>query len=204
MAGKSITEQLYLKYEYIAKRYAGQINSYECLAFTKEDLEQEFKIKIFTSIKSYGKRWGAYRRGEAKKPVALRYYLETACANKRKDFMKYIERENVKCSIDDINYDFGIEDRSFISPETNEFIVRDINLLEHLEGIEKTIFSMFVRGYDMRTLARIFSAKVNNTKSEAKEEVKVIIETQKQYLINKYGNELTQQTRVYSSYSLDD
>lgn len=204
MNGKTISEQLYLKYEYLAKKYVSQICSYECLAFTREDLEQEFKIKIFTSIRSYGKRWGAYRRGEAKKPVALRYYLETACANKRKDFMKYIERENIKTSIDEIDYDFGVEDRSYISPETNEFIIRDINVLEHLTGMERTVFSMFVRGYDMRTLTRIISNKVNNNRSEAKSLVNMIIENQRQYLISRYGNELTRQTTMYSSYSIDD
>ena len=52
----SMTEKLYLKYEYLAKKYAGLISSYELLSFTREDLEQEFRIKIFTTIKKYGVR----------------------------------------------------------------------------------------------------------------------------------------------------
>lgn len=204
MNGSSITERLYLKYEYLAKRYANQISSYECLAFTREDLEQEFKVKIFTSLRSYGRRWAKYRRGEASKPVPLRYYLETACSNRRKDLMKYIERENVKTSIDDICYDFGREDNSHIRPEDNEFIIHDINVLEGMEGIARIIFSMFVRGYDKRTLARIYSAKVNNTKTEARKEVEQIIDTQKSNLLAKYGNDLTQLSTVYSSYKIED
>ena len=200
----SMTEKLYLKYEYLAKKYAGLISSYELLSFTREDLEQEFRIKIFTTIKKYGVRWGKYRRGEISKPVALKYYIETACSNKRKDFMKYIEREGGKVYIDDINYDFGVEEGSIIAPESNTFIVRDVDVLEGLEGIERSIFSLFVRGYDKRALARVYSAKVNITKSESLVKVTKIIDDQRQYLLDTYGDELTKQKQVYSSYNLDD
>ena len=60
-----ISEKLYFRYEYLANRYASKIFSYEELSFEFEDLVQEFKIKIFTSIKSYGRRWAKYRRNEA-------------------------------------------------------------------------------------------------------------------------------------------
>lgn len=201
---KSVIEKLYLKYEYLAKKYSSQISSYELISFEREDLEQEFKIKIFTSIKSYGLRWGKYRRGEASKPVALKYYLETACANKKKDFMKYIEREVGKVSMDDVEYDFGYEQGCIISPETNEFIVNDIDVLEGLSGIERVIFSMFVRGYDNRTLARIISTKVNKNRNESLADVEKVIENQKNYLLDKYCDALTQSVKMYESYSFDD
>ena len=51
------SEKLYLKYEYLAKKYANKIFSYEELSFEYEDLLQEFRIKIFTSLKSYGRRY---------------------------------------------------------------------------------------------------------------------------------------------------
>ena len=41
------SERLYLKYEYLAKKYANKIFSFEELAFEYEDLLQEFRIKIF-------------------------------------------------------------------------------------------------------------------------------------------------------------
>ena len=84
------SEKLYLKYEYLAKKYANKIFSYEELSFEYEDLLQEFRIKIFTSLKSYGRRYAKFRRGEASKPVPLRFYLEAACSNKARDFIKYI------------------------------------------------------------------------------------------------------------------
>lgn len=207
-----MSEKLYHRYEYLAKRYASKIFSYEQLSFEYEDLVQEFRLKIWTSIKSYGKRWAKYRRNEASKPVPIRFYLEAACSNKMRDFMKYISRENYKVSIDDINYDFGIEDDSKIIPEKNKFIVNGVDLLEGLTGKEKIIFSLFLRGYNKSFLNKVYCN--NDKEKKARKEilnaggepfgVADIIELQKSYLIQKYGNELMQQRRVFSSYSLED
>ena len=51
-ANKKTSELLYEKYEYLAKKHAAKIYSYEELSYEYEDLIQEFKIKIFTSIKA--------------------------------------------------------------------------------------------------------------------------------------------------------
>ena len=40
--------------------------------------------------------------------------------------------------------------------------------------------------------------------AEAKEEVEQILEDQKNFLLGKYGNDLTQKTTVFSSYQIDD
>lgn len=207
-----MSEKLYHRYEYMAKRYASKIFSYEQLSFEYEDLVQEFRLKIWTSIKSYGKRWAKYRRNEANKPVPIKYYLEAACSNKMRDFMKYISRENYKVSIDDINYDFGIEDDSKIIPEKNKFIVNGVDLLEGLTGKEKIIFSLFLRGYNKSFLNKVYCN--NDKEKKARKEIlntgdepfgaSDIIELQKSYLIQKYGNELMQQRMVFSSYSLED
>lgn len=207
-----MSEKLYHRYEYLAKRYASKIFSYEELSFEFEDLVQEFRIKIFTSIKSYGKRWAKYRRNEASKPVPIRYYLEAACSNKARDFMKYISRENYKTRIDDINYDFGVEDDTTISPESNKFVVNGVNLLEGLKGKERAIFSLFLRGYNTTFLRKVYFN--NDKEKEARKtilesgdepfDVADVIELQKSYLIQKYGNELMQQRRVFSTYSFDE
>ena len=54
---KKMSEQLYERYEYLAYKYANKMFSYEELSLEYEDLLQEFRIKIFTSIKAYGHRW---------------------------------------------------------------------------------------------------------------------------------------------------
>lgn len=206
-----ISEKLYFRYEYLANRYASKIFSYEELSFEFEDLVQEFKIKIFTSIKSYGRRWAKYRRNEATKPVPIKYYLEAACSNKMRDFMKYISRENYKTRIDDIHYDYGVEADFDISPEKNKFIVKGVDLLEGLTGKERAVFSLFLRGYNTKILNKVY---FNNDEKKMRKRVidggdepitvADVIEVQKSYLIQKYGSDLLQQKKVYSSYSLDE
>lgn len=207
-----ISERIYLRYEYLAKKYASQIFSYEELGFTMDDLIQEFKIKIFTSIKAYGRRWAKYRRGEESRPIPIRYYLECACGNKKRDFMKYISNENHKVRIDEINYDFGVEDDYAIDVKANKFIVRSIDLLEGLTGKERLVFSLFLRGYNMTFLRKVYFS----TKQEKETRKEIIdngdepfgpadiIEMQREYLLNKYGNDLRQSQKVYRSFQLDD
>ena len=205
------SEKLYQKYEFLAKKYANKIFSYHEISFEYEDLIQEFRIKIFTSIKSYGRRWSKFRKGEAPRPVPIRYYLEAACGNKARDFMKYISRENHKVSIDEINYDFGIENDNHIDPTANKFIVHGVDLLEGLSGKERAIFSLYLRGRNMTFLRKVYFS--NNKEKESKRkvvangdepiDVKDIIEMQKEFLIKKYGSELMKSQQVYSSYSID-
>jgi DNA-directed RNA polymerase specialized sigma24 family protein len=206
------SEKLYNKYEYLAKKYAARIFAYEELSFEFEDLVQEFKLKIFTSIKAYGRRWLKYRRGEASRPVPLKNYLECACGNKSKDFMKFISRENHKVRMDDINYDFGVEDDQKIDTSANQFIVRGIDLLENLRGKERAVFSLYLKGYNMNFLVKVyFSTKAE--KSARQEVIRNgdtpfgpadVIEMQKQYLLSKYGSELISARRVYKSYNIED
>lgn len=207
-----MSEKLYHKYEYLAKKYASKIFSYEELSFEYEDLVQEFRLKIFTSIKSYGRRWAKYKRNEASKPVPIRFYLEAACSNKSRDFMKYISRENYKTRIDDIKYDYGIEADTQIIPEKNKFILNGVDLLEGLSGKERAVFSLFLRGYNTKILNKVYF----NNEEEKREKKKIldsddepigvadIIALQRSYLIKKYGNDLLQNRRVFSTYDFDE
>lgn len=206
------SEKVYLKYEYLAKKYASKIFSYEALSFEYDDLVQEFRLKIFTSIKAYGRRYARFLRGQASRPVPLKYYLEAACGNKARDFMKYITREGHKVRIDEINYDYGVEVDSFTDIRSNRFYVNGVNLLEGLSGKERAVFSLFLRGYNTNFLRKVYfsNAKEKALKKEViasgDEPIDVtdIIEAQRQYLIKRYGSALMEQRRVYSSYSVDD
>lgn len=206
------SEKLYFRYEYLAKKYAAKVFEFEELSFEFDDLVQEFRIKIFTSIKAYGRRWAKYRRGEESKPVKIKYYLECACGNKMRDFIKYISRENHKVRIDDINYDYGVEDSQRIDVATNTFIVRGIDLLEGLTGKERAVFSLFLKGYPITFLNKVYCS-TKQEKAAKREVVRSgdepfgavdVIEMQRQYLLGKYGNELRQQRQVYYQYSMDD
>ena len=206
------SEKVYLKYEYLAKKYASKIFSYEALSFEYEDLVQEFRLKIFTSIKAYGRRYARFLRGEAPRPVPIKYYLEAACGNKARDFMKFISREGYKVRIDDINYDYGIESDSVTDTRANKFIVNGVDLLEGLKGKERAVFSLFLRGYNASFLRKVY---FSNAKEKALKraviasgdepfDVTDIIDSQRQYLIARYGDSLMEQKKVYASYSVDD
>ena len=206
------SEKLYMKYEYLAKKYAARIYAYEELSYEFEDLVQEFRLKIFTSIKAYGRRYARYRRGEDSKPVHIKYYLECACGNKMRDFVKYISRENYKVRIDDVNFDFGVENETDIDVDKNKFIIRGIDMLEGLRGKGRAVFSLFLRGYNMNVLNKVYFS----TKQEKNEKKKIlesgdepfgptdIIEMQKDRLLKKYGKELQEATRVYRQVSNND
>lgn len=206
------SEKLYMKYEYLAKKYAARIFAYEELSYEFEDLVQEFRLKIFTSIKAYGRRYARYRRGEDSKPVHIKYYLECACGNKMRDFVKYISRENYKVRIDDVNFDFGVENETDIDVDKNKFIIRGIDMLEGLSGKERAVFSLFLRGYNINVLNKVYFS----TKQEKNEKKKIlesgdepfgptdIIEMQKDRLLKKYGKELQGATRVYRQVSNND
>lgn len=202
------SEKLYQEYEFLARKYANKIFSYHEISFEYADLLQEFRIKIFTSIKSYGRRWSKYRKGEAPRPVPIRYYLEAACGNKARDFIKYISRENHKVSIDEINYDFGVEDNNSVDPTANKFIVNGVDLLEGLSGKERAVFSLYLRGYNLTFLRKVYNSKESKQRVVANGDelidVKDIIEIQKEFLIKKYGSELMKSQQVYSSYSVDE
>ena len=206
------SEKLYQKYEFLAKKYANKIFSYHEISFEYEDLLQEFRIKIFTSIKSYGRRWSKFRKGEAPRLVPIRYYLEAACGNKARDFIKYISRENHKVSIDEINYDFGVENDNDVDPTANKFIVNGVDLLEGLSGKERAIFSLYLRGRNLTFLRKVYFSNIKEKESKRKVvasgdkpiDVKDIIEMQKEFLIKKYGSELMKSQQVYSSYSIDE
>jgi len=206
------SEKVYLKYEYLAKKYASKIFSYEALSFEYEDLVQEFRLKIFTSIKAYGRRYARFLRGEAPRPVPIKYYLEAACGNKARDFMKFISREGYKVRIDDINYDYGVESDSVTDTRANRFIVNGVDLLEGLKGKERAVFSLFLRGYNASFLRKVY---FSNAKEKALKraviasgdepfDVTDIIDSQRQYLIARYGDSLMEQKKVYASYSVDD
>ena len=211
-SNKKMSEILFERYEYLAQKHASKIFAYEELSLEYEDLLQEFKIKIFTSIKAYGRRWKKYRESGRNKPVPIKFYLDAACGNKARDFMKLISRENYKTRIDDINFDYGVMMNGQISVSENRFVVNGVDLLEGLEGKERMVFSLYLRGYNKNFLNKVYYSK--ESEKQAKKAIldsgdspitpQDIIEMQKAKLIKKYGNELSQANQIYTTYNLTD
>lgn len=209
---RKISEKLYERYEYLAKKYASKIYSYEELSYEYEDLLQEFRIKIFTSIKAYGRRYNKYLKEGYAKPVPIRYYLEAACSNKVRDFIKFIDKENYKVRIDDVNYDFGMSEDTDINPSENKFIINGVDLLEGLTGRERAVFSLFLRGYKNSFLRKVYFNNSNERKAKKEVidsgdepfDVADIIEMQRNKLIKKYGNDLRQSNKMFQTYNIED
>lgn len=202
--GKKMSEILYERYEYLAQKYASKIFSYEELSLEYEDLLQEFRMKIYTSIKAYGRRWLEYKRTGCNKPMPIKYYLEAACSNKSRDFIKLISRENYKTSIDAISFDVGIENCTYIDSSANKFVLNDVDLLEGLSGKERMVFSLYLRGYKTKILNKVYKNKKVEMDDDIAFTATDIIEMQKSVLIKKYGSELRKACSVYQTFTLDD
>lgn len=197
---KRKSDVLFEKYEYLAKKYARQIFAYEELSYEFEDLLQEFRLKIFTSIQSYGRRWAAYRRGEKPRPVPIRYYLECACANKKHDFVKYISRENYKVRIDndDFKIDFGYCDETEFNEAECKYILNGVDLLEGMTGREKCVMVLYIRGFKKSELNKVYfgtkeeRAKRKAVKDEGDEpfDAMDVVQMQLDYLIKEHGTDL--------------
>lgn len=192
------SEKVYKELEYLAVKYANKLHSYEELSLERDDLLQEFRLKIFTSIKAYGRCWLAYRRGEASKPVPLRYYVECACSNKSNDIIRAIRRENYKLRIDQTAYDYGVEDTVQVNSSEDKFVLNGVDVLANLTGVKRVIFSLYLRGQNKKLMSRVlctpFAANEgydpNMMISDAKILVDKIIEDQKQYLLNNHRTAL--------------
>jgi hypothetical protein len=84
------SEIIYNRYENLAVFYANKIWSEHKLAYEKEDLYQDMKMKLFLTIKAYGKRWKEYKNSGNRKPIPIQYYIRTSMANRVKDFIAEI------------------------------------------------------------------------------------------------------------------
>lgn len=206
------SEIAYQKLEYLAAKYANKLYAYEEISLERDDLLQEFRLKIFTSIKAYGRRWLAYRRGQAERPIPLKYYVECACSHKCTDMMRAIQRENYKLRIDHVNYDFGVEDTTEISTEENRFVINGVDVLANLTGVRRAIFSMYIRGRSKQVMARMLQTRraaaegfdPNIRFSDAAMIVQNILEDQRQYLLANHKTALYHTAQRYEYYRLDD
>ena len=88
----------YNTYEPLAIEYAAKIFNSEYTGMEIEDIAQDLRIRIFTSVITYGEKWGDYKKiiaggGYAPKPIDIQYYIRSALANKVKDYIKRLGSE---------------------------------------------------------------------------------------------------------------
>lgn len=187
-----VEERIYMRYEYLAKVYAAKVFNSERIGYDYDDLLQEFKIKILTSIRSYGLRYAKYEDGEASKPVPIQYYLESSCSNKAIDLMKVISREPYSMSIESQDFDYGIECDTVIDKEKNVYILNGVDVLEGLSGNDRLSFIMYIKGFSTNRINKV----IKNGET--------VISKQKEKLLKKYGKELYRQSYTRYSYTTNE
>ena len=153
---------MYNKYEYLAVNYSNKIFNFERYGYEKEDIVQEFRIKIYTSIISYAEKWSEYKNTGKYKPVPIEYYLKLCMVNKVKDFIKLFNMENIenvdKISIENDGFDYSKETTisSVLSLKDNVCEINGVDLFVGLVGRKKQIFSDFLSGYDYKEISEKF------------------------------------------------
>ena len=150
-------DAIYQRYAHYSKTYANQIYNYNKLGMEYEDLVQEFKMKIFTAIKSYLKTWKAYRSGEKKRPVPIKYYIKLALVNKKTDFIRYIDRRKFITTDEKATYDMGRENICVYSHLDKKLFINDIDLLEGLSSQkERMMFLLYAKGFTIKKIKKIY------------------------------------------------
>lgn len=93
MKQKTQVTLFYKKYEYLIKGYVEKIEIAD-KSIELADIEQELRLKLFTSIISYGKKWGHYKKTEKLKPIPIEFYIKTVLNNRMIDLYKTVRQKD--------------------------------------------------------------------------------------------------------------
>lgn len=151
---KGVTETLLAKYRYLAKSYSHKLYNYERLGLQQEDIQQELEIRLYEAICAYGRRWAAFKKGEARQPMPIEYYLRLAMKNRLKDFMSKIDISVPENSFTDIG-SVDIQQsqiNSDVDLEKDRAIINHVDLYVSLEGNDRHIWTMHLKGYPMKDI----------------------------------------------------
>lgn len=164
----STVEKYYLMYEHLASNYASKIFNYERQGYEYQDILQELKIKIYSSIVAYAKKWMEYKRTGRYKPVPIEYYIKNALVNRQKDYIKQFNYETVensdKISIQRNSFDYSVytENNSEIDLGKCICVINGIDLFEGLEDDAKRCFALYIKGFSIPKLKTMFKRKFNS------------------------------------------
>lgn len=156
-------ESLYGKYEYMAAIYASKIFNFERYGYEKEDIVQELRIKIYTSIISYAEKWAEYKLTNRYKPVPIKFYIKAAMVNKVKDFIKLFNMEQVE-NVDKVSVEVdGFDHSNYTTMDSNLDInnciceINGVDLFDGLNGRKKQAFALFLKGFTIPELNQRFT-----------------------------------------------
>jgi RNA polymerase sigma factor (sigma-70 family) len=161
MESKSKIQSLYERHSHLAEYYARKIFNEGNISLEREDIEQELRIKIWTSIQSYVKRWSEYKKTGRMKPMPLEFYLKTALINKSKDFIKEINK-SVNIPLSSIEFDYGQDECPIEIDFLNKKIkIGHTDILEDLSIEEKKIIILYIKGFSMSKISKMYKGDLN-------------------------------------------
>lgn len=161
-------KRIYLRYEFLAEQYASKLFGYDSLGIglERQDIVQECKIKIYTSIISYIKKWSEYKKTGRYKPVPILFYLQLCLNNKIKDLIKQMnkgsDRNSEKSlsyiSIQDCSFDVGIEYNmdNDIDFQKLKVVINGVDLFQGLNTKQKISYLLYLKGYRIQEINKIF------------------------------------------------
>lgn len=185
--------KLYKKYEYLAYLYSYKLFYIERLGYEKADLVQELKLKVYTSILMYLKKWKYYKKTGLVKPVPLKFYIKTALVNKIKDLIGSIKREVVITDLE--GFDVGTEsefDLSNVELKERVAVVYNVDILEGLNIVEKECFCRYLRGAEVEEIASVFK---NNIDAD------LVIRKHLEWLQAEYKDTIVNNKRFFVNYN---
>jgi len=179
--------KLYKEYEYLANIYAKKLFSFERIGYEREDIVQDLKLKILTSLRTYKLKWKEFERTGRYKPIPVLYYLRTALINRVKDLMTQISKENL-VFVEEFKTDVGFaDDFTLIDFKKQKIIVREVDFLAGLFGNEKPAFLLYLKGYPINYIQKLFK----------KEKINLIVKKQVNHL-KSFEKELNSERRKFT------
>ena len=158
-----LLQSLYDHYEYLAPIYSQKLyKGLKNLNYTRDDIEQELKIKIYTIIRDFIiKRM--VKKIETDKPMNLLNYISSSCSRALVDLIRKDNQVGIKSDIVDVcEYDFvnytefdDFNDTSFLNGG-NKVVLNGVDVLAGLNEQEQEIVKLFLKGYKYREIVEIY------------------------------------------------
>jgi len=158
---QSRTEKLYHRHAGLAEYYAGKIFNEGNISMEKEDVVQELRLKLWTSIKTYVGKWKEYKDTGRMKPVPLPFYLKTVMINRSKDFIKEINKvQNVPMS--SVNFDYGQDEFPIeVDYKNKKLMIGHTDALESFPLEEKKFFMLYFKGFSVSKINKMYKGALN-------------------------------------------
>lgn len=194
----SVVMKYYNKYAFLANSYARQVDDSYRIGMDYDDLVQEFRLKIYTSIIAYAKKWQEYKTTGRYRPVPMDLYIKSALNNKKKDLFREIGNQPFQQSIEDTGFDYSVCNTMHCRIKPDECIaeLNGIDLLVGMSKPEARCFIMYLYGFPIKKLQRVFAAQIKD--------VQYLVDNRINQLRDHYSALSENLVTVYKTYSLEE